>query len=109
MEYLSIKVDMIRLLVIMEAMMDKYDYIFKYLRNSTKDEHHIDEMEAFARRHPILFMKFHKYSKPIVSANELSSEYKDAKSELEKMFDEHEKDFVELFTAIDTKFKDKYF
>ena len=109
MEYLSIKVDMIRLLMIMEAMMDKYDYIFKYLRNSTKDEHHIDEMEAFARRHPILFMKFHKYSKPIVSANELSSEYNDAKSELEKMFDEHEKDFADLFSAIDTKFKGKYF
>ena len=46
--------------------MDKYDYIFRWLKNASKPERHIDEMEHFAKKHPIIFMKFHKESGAIV-------------------------------------------
>ena len=37
--------------------MEKYDYIFRWLKNASKAERHIDEMEDFAKKHPIIFMK----------------------------------------------------
>ena len=33
--------------------MEKYDYIFRWLKNASKAERHIDEMEDFAKKHPI--------------------------------------------------------
>ena len=43
--------------------MDKYDCVFRWLKNASKAERHIDEMEYFAKKHPMIFMKFHKYKK----------------------------------------------
>ena len=55
--------------------MEKYDYIFRWLKNASKAERHIDEMEDFAKKHPIIFMKFHKYSRDIVERNEDDEKY----------------------------------
>ena len=42
--------------------MNNYDYMFRWIKNATKPERHIDEMETFAKKHPMIFMKFHKES-----------------------------------------------
>lgn len=84
--------------------MDKYDYIFRWLKNATKPERHIDEMEAFAKKHPIIFMKFHRASSKIVN-NDLNDEkYIKAKEELIKLFEENEDDFKPVFEAVKSKF-----
>ena len=46
--------------------MEKYDYVFRWLKKASKPERHIEEMETFAKKHPITFMKFHKSSAAIV-------------------------------------------
>ena len=56
-------------------MNNNYDYIFKWLKNATKEERHINEMESFAKKHPIIFMKFHTLSKRIVDFEENNKEY----------------------------------
>ena len=66
--------------------MDKYDYVFRWLKNASKPERHIDEMESFAKKHPMIFMKFHKESGGIV------------------LFDEHEEEFKPVFDAVKSKF-----
>ena len=90
-------------------MEEKYDYIFKWLKNATKEERHIDEMEAFAKTHPILFMKFHKLFRPIVNLDENNEEHIDAKEKLIKLFSENEEDFKVVTDAVKSKFKGKYF
>ena len=50
--------------------MEKYDYVFRWLKKATKPERHIEEMETFAKKHPIIFMKFHKESSSIVKYDE---------------------------------------
>lgn len=60
-------------------MTDKYDYVFKWIKNATKPERHIDEVEAFAKKHPVLFMKYHKLFNPIVNHSETDPEYIEAK------------------------------
>lgn len=88
---------------------NKYDFMFKYLHNATKEERHIDEMESFAKKHPILFTKCHFLFRPIVSSDENSKEFIEAKEKLIKIFDKNEDDFAELFAVIKDKFSGKYF
>ena len=88
----------------MSTGMDKYDYIFRWLKNATKPERHIDEMESFAKKHPIIFMKFHKESSKIVN-NDLNDEkYIKAKAELIRLFEENEDAFKPVFEAVKSKF-----
>lgn len=84
--------------------MDKYDYVFKWLKNATKPERHIDEMEAFAKKHPIIFMKFHKESSKIVNNDVNDKRYIKAKEELIKLFNENEEDFRPVFDSVKSKF-----
>lgn len=90
-------------------MNNKYDFMFKYLHNATKEERHIEEMEAFAKKHPLLFAKCHFLFRPIVSDDENSKEYIEAKAKLEKIFEKNEEDFSTLFNAVKEKFSGKYF
>lgn len=85
--------------------MEKYDYVFRWLKKASKPERHIEEMETFAKKHPITFMKFHKSSAAIVKNEETDDNYIKAKEELTKLFDENENDFKPIFDAIKNKFK----
>lgn len=84
--------------------MDKYDFMFNWLKNATKQERHIKEMEGFAKKHPILFMKFHAASKHIVSDEINDEKYIKAKNELIELFKENEDDFSPVFKAVKEKF-----
>lgn len=84
--------------------MDKYDYIFRWLKNATKTERHIDEMESFAKKHPVIFMRFHKDSKGIVENEENDPKYIEAKEKLTKLFEENKEDFKPVFDAVKNKF-----
>lgn len=84
--------------------MDKYDYVFRWLKNATKPERHIEEMEAFAKKHPIMFMKFHKESSKIVNNDVNDEKYIKAKDDLIKLFDDNEEDFKPVFDAVKSKF-----
>lgn len=84
--------------------MDKYDYIFRWLKNASKEERHIDEMEAFAKKHPIIFMKFHKESSKIVNNDVSDEKYIKVKEELIKLFDDNEENFKSVFDAVKSKF-----
>lgn len=84
--------------------MEDYNFIFNWLKNATKEQRHIDEVEAFAKKHPIIFMKFHKKSKGIVANEENSEAYMVAKSELTTLFNENKEVFEPVFQAIKTKF-----
>lgn len=84
--------------------MDKYDYVFRWLKNASRPERHIEEMEIFAKKHPIVFMKFHKESTGIVKYEEYDPKYIKAKDELTLLFDEHEEDFKPVFEAVKSKF-----
>ena len=84
--------------------MDKYDYVFRWLKSATKPERHIDEMESFAKKHPIIFMKFHKESSKIVNNDADDVKYIKAKEELTKLFDENEENFKPVFDAVKSKF-----
>lgn len=90
-------------------MNNKYDFMFKYLHNATKEERHIDEMESFAKKHPLLFMKCHVLFRPIVSCDENSKEYIEAKEKLVQLFSKNEEDFKELLDVVKEKFAGKYF
>ena len=90
-------------------MPDKYDYVFKWIKNATKPERHIDEVEAFAKKHPVLFMKYHKLFNPIVNHSETDPEYIEAKEKLIKLFSENEEDFKPVLDAVKEKFSGKYF
>lgn len=90
-------------------MNDKYDFMFKYLHNATKEERHIEEMESFAKKHPLLFTKCHFLFRLIVNANENSKEFIDAREKLEKIFDKNEDAFSDLFNVVKEKFSGKYF
>ena len=83
-------------------MTDKYDYVFKWIKNATKPERHIDEVEAFAKKHPVLF-------NPIVNHSETDPEYIEAKEKLIKLFSENEEDFKPVLDAVKEKFSGKYF
>lgn len=84
--------------------MDKYDYVFRWLKNATKQERHIEEMESFAKKHPMIFMKFHKESSGIVKYEENDPKYIKAKDELTLLFDENKEDFKPVFDAVKAKF-----
>ena len=84
--------------------MEKYDYIFRWLKNASKAERHIDEMEDFAKKHPIIFMKFHKECNAIIKYDESDPKYIKAKNELEKLFNQHSSDFSSVFEAVKSKF-----
>lgn len=84
--------------------MNEYDYVFRWLKNASKSERHIDEMESFAKKHPIIFMKFHKESSGIVKYEESDPKYIKSKEELTKLFKENEEDFKQVFEAVKSKF-----
>lgn len=84
--------------------MEKYDYIFRWLKNASKPERHIDEMEQFAKKHPIIFMKFHTKSKGIVENDINDPKYIKAKEELTELFTKHEEEFKPVFDAVKNKF-----
>ena len=77
-----------------------YDYVFEWLRTATKEERHCTEMESFAKKHPILFMKFHKQMKTIVHSDINSQDYIEAKEYVTKLFSENEDAFKDVFSAI---------
>lgn len=77
-----------------------YDYVFEWLRTATKEERHCKEMEDFAKKHPILFMKFHTQMKTIVNDNVNSQKYIDAKEYVTKLFTKNEDAFKDVFEAI---------
>ena len=58
---------------------NNYENIFRWMKKATKTERHIEELELFAKKHPIIFMKFHKYSRDIVERNEDDEKYIKAK------------------------------
>lgn len=87
----------------------KYEYVFSWLKKASKPERHIEEIETFAKRHPVLFMKYHNLFKPIVELDETDTKYIEAKEKLIKLFTEHEKDFKPVLEAVKEKFSGKYF
>ena len=84
--------------------MNNYENIFRWMKKATKTERDIEELELFAKKHPIIFMKFHKYSRDIVERNEDDEKYIKAKNELEKLFNQHSSDFSSVFEAVKSKF-----
>ena len=46
--------------------MNNYENIFRWMKKATKTERHIEELELFAKKHPIIFMKFHKECNAII-------------------------------------------
>lgn len=77
-----------------------YEDIFKWLRTATKEERHSKEMESFAKKHPILFMKFHKPMRAIVNSEMDSQEYIKAKEDVTNLFSKNEEAFKEIFESI---------
>lgn len=77
-----------------------YEYVFEWLKTATKEERHCQEMESFAKKHPILFMKFHLSCKNIVHDDINSESYLKSKEDLTKLFSKNEKDFQDVFEAI---------
>lgn len=77
-----------------------YEDIFQWLRTATKEQRHCKEMEDFAKKHPILFMKFHKPMRTIVNSELDSEEYIKAKEDVSKLFSKNENAFKEIFEAI---------
>lgn len=90
-------------------MNNNYDYIFKWLKNATKEERHINEMESFAKKHPIIFMKFHTLSNGIVDFEENKKEYLEAKEKIIYLIQENEEKFKCVTDAVKDKFNGKYF
>ena len=45
---------------------NNYENIFRWMKKATKTERHIEELELFAKKHPIIFMKFHKEGNAII-------------------------------------------
>ncbi|WP_347707700.1 hypothetical protein [Clostridium sp. 1001271B_151109_B4] len=84
--------------------LEKYDYVFRWLKKAKKPERHIEEMEIFAKKHPIIFMKFHKESSAIVKYDETDDKYIKAKEELTELFNKNEDAFKQVFHAVETKF-----
>ena len=84
--------------------MDKYDYVFRWLKKATKPERHIEEMETFAKKHPIIFMKFHKECNAIIKYDESDPKYIKAKEALIKLFNENQNSFEPVFEAVKNKF-----
>lgn len=80
--------------------MKMYDYMFDWLRTATKEERHCEEMEAFAKKHPVLFMKFHTKSKNIIHDEIDSEKYLKAKQEITELFSKNEEAFCDVFEAV---------
>ena len=62
--------------------MNNYENIFRWMKKATKAERHIEELELFAKKHPIIFMKFHKEGNAIIKYDECDPKYIKAKEEL---------------------------
>lgn len=86
-----------------------YDYFFKWLKYATKEERHIEEMESFAKKHPLIFMKFHMISKDIVKFEEDNKEYIVAKEKISDLINENEDKFRTILEVVKNKFNGKYF
>lgn len=85
---------------ILKGVLIMYDYIFEWLKTATKEERHCKEMESFAKKHPILFMKFHKPMRNIVNNDVNSQEYIKAKEDVTNLFSKNEDAFKEIFEAV---------
>ena len=59
--------------------MNNYENIFRWMKKATKTERHIEELELFAKKHPIIFMKFHKECNAIIKYDESDPKYIKAK------------------------------
>ena len=88
-------------------MSEKYDYILKWTKNSTKEDHHIPEIEEFARNNHKLFMDYHELSKPIIKYDENTDEYMEARKRMFDLFDKNEENFKPFFNIIKEKFTEK--
>ena len=61
-------------------------------------------METFAKKHPIIFMKFHKEGNAIIKYDENDSKYIKSKEELIKLFNQNEEEFKPVLEAVKSKF-----
>lgn len=84
--------------------LNNYENIFRWMKKATKTERHIEELELFAKKHPIIFMKFHKESSSIVKYDENDSKYIKSKEELIKLFNQNEEEFKPVLEAVKSKF-----
>lgn len=80
--------------------------MIEWLRTATKEERHCKEMEDFAKRHPIIFMKYHKHAAQLVKAEMNSDDYLKAKEMLIELFNGHKEQFEPVFEAV-RKMKNK--
>ena len=83
---------------------NNYENIFRWMKKATKTERHIEELELFAKKHPIIFMKFHKECNAIIKYDESDPKYIKAKEALIKLFNENQSSFEPVFEAIKNKF-----
>ena len=79
---------------------DDVNIILQWIKNATKEERHNEVIEEFAKKHPIIFSKFHMLTRKIVSEDVDSKEYIKAKEKLTKLFRENEDDFKPIFDFI---------
>lgn len=77
-----------------------YDYMFEWLKTATKQERHCDEIETFAKKHPLIFMKYHMYCKGIVQNDINTENYQKSKENMIKLFDSNKDDFKPVFEAV---------
>ena len=77
--------------------MNNYENIFRWMKKATKTERHIEELELFAKKHPIIFMKFHKEGNAIIKYDESDPKYIKAKEALIKLFNENQSSFEPVF------------
>ena len=84
--------------------LNNYENIFRWMKKATKTERHIEELEFFAKKHPIIFMKFHKEGNAIIKYDESDPKYIKAKEELIKLFNENQSSFEPVFETVKNKF-----
>lgn len=80
--------------------MQQYDDIFQWIKHATKAQRHIPEMEDFAKKHPIIFMKFHTKTKGIIGHDSGTEEYEKSKRELIELFEQNKQTFDPLLEVI---------
>lgn len=77
-----------------------YDYMFEWIRKATKEERHCKAMEDYAKKDPVVFMKFHNMTRDIIEKDVDSPEYLKAKEQITELFKEHKEDFKDIFEAV---------
>lgn len=77
-----------------------YDFMFDWLRTATKEQRHCQEMESFAKKHPFIFIKFHRYCHSIVHSQVDSKDYLKSKEKLTNLFNDNKEQFQSVFDAV---------